>query len=393
MEPTVTPVEDTPPRKFPRNQSLKHTSEVLQPELPPSFKNVRRRSTLTNATRGGIEKEDADDDDDDVEAYGVAEDVSSYTTTSDQTDVVSYGAMEDDLDSVESYNVDDDIGSGKETENKGKINGGGGVGGGNGGDGNGDVDGDDDGDGDDVEAYGVESYGMDGNETGGDDDDITSYASAVPERSQSREISAPPRMIVTGQTREEHATEESHDRRKRNFASESLRPSLGLVAAMASHYSPVGKDRGKLKRSFRIQGETSSSESEEGDDGQKEEEEKENRKEKRASVNASIPQKEVKQIDIGDWNSRFQAIQSQLCLLMRSDNEAILESGLVDYQSINMELINLIQDFITTTMTYGRIIIQERYLDMNQKVCCYSGKEFSFGFLVNSKILSMTYQT
>jgi hypothetical protein len=77
--------------------------------------------------------------------------------------------------------------------------------------------------------------------------------------------------------------------------------------------------------------------------------------------------KSPSKIDIGDWNGRFQAIQHRLHHLM-SQSDPRMERDVLDYQEINIEMINLIHDFLSASVTYGKIIIQERYLDEKEKV-------------------------
>ncbi len=54
---------------------------------------------------------------------------------------------------------------------------------------------------------------------------------------------------------------------------------------------------------------------------------------------------------------------------------------------MNMELINLIQDFITTCKTYGKIIIAERYLEKKRKTILPTGMGGAAGgekYIVNN---------
>ena len=87
--------------------------------------------------------------------------------------------------------------------------------------------------------------------------------------------------------------------------------------------------------------------------------------------------------DLSDWNERYQGIQKELLLLLTGQeteevggNERIVK-GVREYQMINVELIHLVQDFLNVSTTYGRIIIQERYLESPLKVW---GMHFCFAF-------------
>jgi len=57
-----------------------------------------------------------------------------------------------------------------------------------------------------------------------------------------------------------------------------------------------------------------------------------------------------------DWSARFQDICAAISSAQSTD------AGHFRWQQINMELLDLSQDFIHTAKTYGRIIIMERYL-------------------------------
>ena len=91
-------------------------------------------------------------------------------------------------------------------------------------------------------------------------------------------------------------------------------------------------------------------------------------KDRSAPAPAPSPKLDSPKIEIGDWNGRFQAIQSKLCQLM-SQSDPRVERDVLDYQEISIEMINLIHDFLSASVTYGKIIVQERYLEEKEKVC------------------------
>mmetsp|Transcript_5907 Transcript_5907/g.7764 ORF Transcript_5907/g.7764 Transcript_5907/m.7764 type:complete len:1006 (-) Transcript_5907:86-3103(-) len=79
-------------------------------------------------------------------------------------------------------------------------------------------------------------------------------------------------------------------------------------------------------------------------------------------------ERDRKEADLDDWNRRFQAINSSLLSLMSSGSVGdVDDANFQRLQLMNMELINLIQDFISTCKIYGRIIISERFIDTSRK--------------------------
>jgi Clustered mitochondria len=61
------------------------------------------------------------------------------------------------------------------------------------------------------------------------------------------------------------------------------------------------------------------------------------------------------------WNERFQEVVSRLL-------EQSTETPLQQRTDVNVQLLDLSQDFIYTAKTYGKIIISERYLPTSKKI-------------------------